>query len=253
MPNYTATALVIHRINLAENDRILTLYTPEHGKFSVVAKGARRPTSKFSGASDLFMLFRALLATGKSLDILSQCEILQSYSSLRYDLQRLARATYFCELLDRFTMERDPVNSESLFQLTTIALTLLQEPHANPDIITHAFELRLLAEQGYSPISDACVRCGEVVERRQVGFSPSLGGVLCASDRYRVEDAVSLSAEALEVLQALPEIDGEELMGLQPSTKAMHELDRALRWYIKLRAERDIKSAEFLDQLRANR
>jgi DNA repair protein RecO (recombination protein O) len=252
MPNYTATALVIHRNNLAENDRILTLYTSEQGKLSVVAKGARKPTSKFSGATELFTVFRALLATGRTLDILSQCEIIQAYSPLRYNLERLARATYFCELLDRFTMERDPVNAETLFQLTTAALRLLQEMEADPDVITHAYELRLLAEQGYAPVCDSCVKCGREAARGQAGFSPSLGGVLCSSDRYGAEDNLALSAEALQALQTLPEMDGEDLMGFRLSPKAMHEIDRALRWYIKLRAERAIKSADFLDQLRAS-
>ncbi len=252
MPSYTATALVIHRNNLAENDRILTLYTSELGKISAVAKGARKPTSKFSGATEIFTVFRALLATGRSLDILSQCEIVQAYTPLRYDLERLARATYFCELLDRFTMERDPVNAETLFQLSTAALRLLQETEADPDVITHAYELRLLAEQGYSPICDSCVKCGREITRGQVGFSPSLGGALCSSDRYGAEDSVSLTAEALGVLQSLPELDGEALLALHPSRKAMQEVGRALRWYIKLRAERAIKSADFLDQLRAS-
>ncbi|MCX6381736.1 MAG: DNA repair protein RecO [Armatimonadetes bacterium] len=252
MPSYTATALVIHRNNLAENDCILTLYTSELGKISAVAKGARKPTSRFSGATELFTVFHGLFATGRTLDILTQCEIVQAYTPLRYDLDRLARATYFCEVLDRFTMERDPVNAEALFQLTTAALRLLQETQATPDVITHAYELRLLGEQGYSPICDACVKCGREIVHGQVGFSPSLGGVLCSSDRYKTEDSVPLSAEALEALQLLPELDGEELLDFHPSRKALQEVGRALRWYIKLRAERAIKSADFLDQLRAN-
>ena len=66
MPTYTATGLVLHRLNLGETDKILTLYTHERGKISAVAKGARRATSRLSGATELFTLSRFLLATGKS-------------------------------------------------------------------------------------------------------------------------------------------------------------------------------------------
>src|SRR5579862_3611183 len=99
MPTYTADSLVLHRLNLGENDRILTLYTREHGKLSAVAKGARRATSRLVGATELFTQARVLLATGRSLDILTQCEIRASFPALRNDLERLARATYLCELL----------------------------------------------------------------------------------------------------------------------------------------------------------
>src|SRR5947209_8573031 len=107
MPAYPATGLVLSRRNLGETDRILTLYTREHGKLGAVAKGARRSGSRLSGATEPFTESRFLLATGRSLDIVTQCEVRQSFPGLRTDLEMLARATYFCELLSTFTVERD--------------------------------------------------------------------------------------------------------------------------------------------------
>ncbi|HLV79856.1 MAG TPA: DNA repair protein RecO [Chthonomonadaceae bacterium] len=251
MPTYPATGLVLHRLNLGETDKILTLYTREHGKLSAVAKGARKPASRLSGATELFTLSRFLLATGKSLDIVTQCEIQESFPSLRSDLARLARATYLCELLDRLTIERDATSSAELCDLTVWALTLLQRAGAYPDGIVHSYELRLLAALGYAPALDRCVRCGQPLERRTVGFSPSLGGTLCSADRYRVEDALPLSAEAVHLLQTLFSAEPETVLALHPSPRTAAEVDRALRWYVRYRAERDLKSADFLDQLRA--
>lgn len=252
MSNYTVNALVIHRTNLGESDRILTLFTKEEGKLAVVAKGSRKPTSKFCGASELFTLSRQLLATGKTLDILNQCEILNTFPSLRFDLDRLARATYFCELLDRLTLERDPFNAEELFDLTNAALSLLQNSEADPDMVTHAYELHLLSAQGYAPVLDHCVRCSSPLGRGQAGFSPALGGMLCYQDRYRAEDAVSLSAEAVEILQTLVEGETEAWLTLKPTPKVASEMARAMRWYIRTRIDRPLKSADFLDQLRAS-
>ncbi len=166
MPVYTATGLVLHRINLGETDKILTLYTRERGKLSAVAKGARRVTSRFSGATELFTVSRLLLATGKSLDIVTQCEIAESFPGLRADLPRLVRATYFCELLDRLTLEHDATASEELFDLTVSALYLLERAEAYPDSIVHSYEMRLMAALGYAPVLDHCVVCGNPLERR---------------------------------------------------------------------------------------
>lgn len=252
MPAYNATGLVLHRLNLGEADKILTLYTREHGKLSAVAKGARRAGSRLSGATELFTLSRFQLATGRSLDIVTQCEIQESFPALRTDLARLARATYFCELLDRLTAERDATASEELGDLTVSALYLLQRAETYPDGIVHAYELQLMAALGYAPVLDRCVRCGSPLERRTVGFSPSLGGTLCSADRYRVEDALSLTFDALSLLQTLFTAEPEILLTQQPTPKTAAEVDKALRWYIRFRAERDLKSADFLDQLRAS-
>ena len=128
MPSYNATGLILHRIDLGENDRILTVFTREKGKISAVAKGARRSSSRFSGATELFMQARLQLGVGRTLDVVSQCEIQNSFVALRSDLQRLVRATYFCELLDRFTGDRDESSSQELFDLTVGALLHLESP-----------------------------------------------------------------------------------------------------------------------------
>lgn len=251
MPNYTASGLVLHRLNLGETDRILTLYTREHGKLSAVAKGARNAKSRLGGVSELFTYSRLLLATGKTLDIITQAEIAESFPPIRADLDLLARATYICELLDRFTLERDAANSEELCDLTLSALHLLAQATGEPDVILHAYELHLLAALGYAPELDRCVACGEELPRRTLGFSPALGGVLCPADRWRAEDAIPLAADTVAMLRTVRDADNAALLALRPARKTLAEMNKALRWYIRVRADRDLKSAEFLDQIRA--
>ena len=96
MPVYKVNAVVLRRTDLGETDRILRLLTKEAGKVDAVAKGARRGMSRLSGATELFTFSRMLLAVGKSLDIVSQCEIRETFPALRDDLSHLARATYLC-------------------------------------------------------------------------------------------------------------------------------------------------------------
>ncbi len=248
MPAYKADAIVLHRTQLGETDKILTLFTRDLGKLNAVAKGARRPTSKLSGATELFMYLRLLLGTGKNLDIVSQCEILESFSALRNDLSPLVRATYLCELTDRLIEEREP--NPEVFDLLLSALYLLQRARENPDVIVHAFEMRLLAERGYAPALDHCVKCGQAPEARRLGFSPSLGGVLCSADRFATQDAIAIAPATLALLKRLGEAAPEELLATTPDPRAAREVAQCLRWYVRYRSERDLKSAEFLDRLR---
>jgi DNA repair protein RecO (recombination protein O) len=50
VPLYTAEALILRTYKLAEADRIVVFLTRDRGKKRGVAKGARRPRSKFAGA-----------------------------------------------------------------------------------------------------------------------------------------------------------------------------------------------------------
>jgi DNA repair protein RecO (recombination protein O) len=252
MPSYNATSLVLRRTDLGENDRILTLFTREKGKVSAVAKGSRKPASRLSGATELFIMARLQLGVGRSLDIVSQCEIEQSFQGLRSDLQRLSRAAYFCDLLDKFTGDRDSASSEELFDLTVGALLLLQRAGRYLDGVVHAYELQLLSTVGYAPVVDACLVCGGNLERGGVGFSPSLGGTICSADRFRANDATALSPEALQLLTRLQTVDPGEAIALAPSPRAAAEVAKAMRWFVRFRSERALKTADFLDQLRAS-
>lgn len=248
MPLYKVNAIVLRRSDLGETDRILRLFTREAGRVDAVAKGSRRPTSKLSGATELFTYSRMLLALGRSLDIVSQCEIRESFPVLRVDLQGLARATYLCELVERFTEEREP-NPEA-FDLLLSALYLLQRATDHPDVIVHAFELRLLDERGYRPELGRCVKCGGELDRRRGGFSPSLGGALCSADRFATDDSTALSWEALQLMRSLLHAETEDLLAIAPAPRPLNEAAKGLRWYIRHRTERDVRSADFLDMLR---
>ena len=51
---FRTEAIVLRRRDFGEADRLLTLYTPERGKISALAKGARKPTSRKAGHVELY-------------------------------------------------------------------------------------------------------------------------------------------------------------------------------------------------------
>ncbi len=252
MASYQTQGIVLYRVSSGETDRILTLFTREYGKLSAIAKSARKSGSRSSGATEMFTESRFLLGAGKSVDVISQVEIKQAFPSLRNDLERLTRATYYCELLDRFTVERDASDSVRLYDLIIAALSLLTENASSMDILVHAFEMRLLEILGYAPELNVCVMCGEDLNDGPLGFSPSLGGVLCRNHRFQTEDSFSMLPETLKHLRILQTARKSVLLTLAPSHKSGAEVAKALRRYIRERTDRELKSAIFLDMLRAS-
>src|SRR5215212_8873914 len=103
---YRTEAVIIRRGDMGEADRVLTLITPM-GKRRVVAKGARKTTSRLAGHIELFTHTSLLLAIGRNLDIITQSTIQHSFDSMRADLRRISAAYYVAELIDRLTEEED--------------------------------------------------------------------------------------------------------------------------------------------------
>src|SRR5437773_110507 len=94
MPVYKAEGIVIRRANLGEADRLVTLFCLDHGKVTVAARGARKMKSRFVGRLELFSHVRALLAVGRTLDVVSQVGVAATFSMPRQNLDRLGYAAF---------------------------------------------------------------------------------------------------------------------------------------------------------------
>lgn len=109
MRSFTDEGIVLKRSNLGEADRLLTLFTHRHGKITVIAKGLRRPTSKRASSLELFncVKFQAVQGRGE-LDILTEVELLDSFSSWRRHLGRVNLAYQLAEAVDKLTPLHQP-------------------------------------------------------------------------------------------------------------------------------------------------
>ncbi|MFQ5342424.1 MAG: DNA repair protein RecO, partial [Anaerolineae bacterium] len=117
---YRTPAIVLKRQDFGEADRILTLFTPAHGKLRVIAKGVRKTTSRKSGHVELFTYSNLLIAKGRNLDIVTQAEMIRPFRGLRQELPRISYAYYIAELVEKFTKEDD--ENRPLFDLLLATL-----------------------------------------------------------------------------------------------------------------------------------
>lgn len=245
---YRATAIVLRRLNIGETDRVVTLYSREKGKLSSIAKGARRPLSKLAGATELLTYGRYFLAIGREMDVITQTEILQSFPGIRKDLKRIAHGTYIVELVNAMVEEREP--NYDLFDTLLSSLYLL-EGEVDPEIVARHFELQIMSLLGYRPELDVCVRCGRRPAEPGVAFSPSLGGRVCEECGPLPHDVIYLSGETAGAMRQLMAAGPRELRSLRLPDAVKEELFLAVRWYVRYRLDRELKSAEFIQALAA--
>lgn len=145
MPAYKTKALCIKNKPFSEADKLVTIFSREYGKIKVIAKSARRVPSRLGGRVETLCLNDFLLAKGKSLDIVSQCEVLESFQGIRENSSALAVAFYFLRVVDAGTSEGQK-NSELFDLLTEYLFRLLDKEDLRK--MAGEFELDFLKLEG---------------------------------------------------------------------------------------------------------
>jgi DNA repair protein RecO (recombination protein O) len=233
--------LLIRQRDLGEADRILTFFTRERGKVSAIAKGVKRARSKLAPVLQLFAQARVQLAAGRSLEVVTQARLEETFCHLREDMGRYASACYVAEMAQAMTEEG--AAAEWVFELLAATLKGL-DAGGETATLTRGFELKLLTGLGYGPELETCVSCGVEVEDHPGGFSVPEGGVLCR--RCGRGEGAPLSRAGLLGMRDLVGLPQEELGGRRLTEKVRQELGRVLRRFVDYRLERPLRSAAFL-------
>jgi DNA repair protein RecO (recombination protein O) len=254
---YRTEAIVLRRHDVGEADRLLTLYTPKQGKVRVMAKGARKPSSRKAGHIELFMHSTLLIAKGRNLDIITQAEAIHPFRALREDLDRITHAHYVIELLDRFSSEGE--ENPTLFKLIVDALQHICETD-DLSLTVLFYELRLLALEGYQPQFFRCLDCGETIQPVTNYFDPEQGGILCPGCGEALIGRPGLpgrvrpvSVNTLKVLRYLQTHDYASCSRVRLRPETHRDMEAMMLHYITYILERNLKSVDFIHRLRRER
>ena len=176
MPLLRTEGIVLQTWDLGEHDRLVTLYTRDHGRLAGVARGARRIRSRFAGALELFTWGDAVgfEREGRALVRLDHFDIREPFRRLRDDLERLGQGARMIEAIARLTAERDA--QPLCFALLLRALRAL-DAGAAPARVQLAFALRLLDLLGHRPRLDRCGRCGRPGGTQGIAVDAAAGPV----------------------------------------------------------------------------
>ena len=200
MANYLQTkAIVLSYRDLAEHDRLYTLYTEKKGKIEVRVRGARKILSKLQPPLSSISVVRVLIYEGRSRPLLIGIETVERLPAIAKTLWRSQMAARFIKLIDLST--RPDVPDHELFALLRDAIHVVQYvEESRVAALRDAFILQLLGHSGYRSELDVCVQCRHVELR---GFSVAHGGAVCAKCIITDPNAVSISIVVFDALRAL--------------------------------------------------
>jgi DNA repair protein RecO (recombination protein O) len=158
---YSDEGVVLARRSYSEADRILSVFSKKHGRVTLIAKGVRKLLSRKRGYIEIFSRIKFQAAKGKTLDIMTEAEIIDDYGEIRGDLGKVSLAYYFMEVVGRTTRE----NEENI-KIYELILKYLQTLKTDGKLksLRKVFVYDILTTLGFWPKGRPLLRADEILE-----------------------------------------------------------------------------------------
>ncbi len=243
--SFVDEGLVLRRRAFNDADRILVVFTRDHGKLSVLARGARRAKSRAAAGLDLLTRTELQLTPGRGLGHLGQARPLGPPWPVD-DALRTACGAVLAELVDATLEEFHP--DPELYFLVAEARDRMAVAGSDcrAELCLAAF--RLAAVGGYRPEVNHCAGCGGGLRDRDSWFDTALGGVV-QGEACRPPNGLPCSAAALRVLRRMDVGDEGTLRRLRWTATLRDELESILLAHLEHHLDRRLRAARILHQL----
>jgi len=159
-------AYVLHQRAYRDTSAIVELFTPEHGRIGVVARGIKRPKSPWRG---LLQPFQPLLVSWRGRgELKTLADVEAQGMALQLSSQPLVSGFYLNELLMRLVARFDAqLTLFGCYDASLRALAVVQDDVALERVLRY-FERDLLAALGYALVLDCEVETGRPLTPAQV-------------------------------------------------------------------------------------
>ena len=233
--------IVLSETNYSESSKILNVFTKEYGLIGIMSKGCRNMKCKLRGVSRKLLYGKFYIRYKKDgISTLTAVDIIESYSKLLMDLEKISYASFLAELTLQVVREND---DSSILELVKNTLKKIEEGFS-PIVLSEILELKLLDYLGVSPSVDCCGVCGS--SKDIVTVDSSAGGYLCRNC-YHNEPIVS--DKAVKLLRLFYYVDINSISKLKVSDSVALEINQFLDDYYDRYTGIYLKSKDFIRQL----
>jgi len=178
MPLEQTEAIVLRTQPLADQDKLVTLFSRERGLIRGVAKGARKFGCRFGSSLEPLSIVRVFYYEKERRDLvtISNCDLIESFFEIQKTPETAFTLAYFAELIEEFFPARS--GEEKVFRLLRSVLQALKA-EGERDYLARYFEAWFLQINGLLPDFSRCRKCRRPVEDGRL--TARMDGVLCAS------------------------------------------------------------------------
>ncbi|MBR6252250.1 MAG: DNA repair protein RecO [Clostridia bacterium] len=232
--------IVIASANSSDNDKVLTILTPDLGKISAFYKGAKKSKTASLNSSE-YLSFSDLVLYKSPNDnySINNAETIEVFYNLRVDIDKLNYATAISKMVYDVTEENIP--SYDILQLFLNTLYVISETDKNLDLVFSVFQIRLLAILGFLPQIDRCINCDEpmVEEMEEFYFSIKDDGVKCKTCQKLDKSIIRLSKASFSAIVYALSCDAKKLYSFELPQDDIDELKVFTKLYTTQKLDKE--------------
>ena len=237
MASLKIKGIVIAENNMGDYDKMLTILTPNFGKISCVAKGARRSQSALLAGTQLFCFGEYLMYKGTNIYHINSCETIEIFYNLRTDLDKLKYAIHINKIIQDVTEENE--NCYKILQLFLNTLYTISETEQNKDFILSVFKLRLLCILGFTPRVLKCTSCKE--ENNLTRFSIRDNGVKCEACGRQDKSSIDMSESTTNAIKYTISSPAKKLYSFSLKDESLKEFELITKIYFNEKLEKEYR------------
>lgn len=248
MPAEITQGYVIKTQDYRDTSLLITVFTRDYGKLRAIVKGGRDGRNKLGSSLEPFSLNEMTIYRRKRSDLhlITKADLIENYNAIRKDLEVLATATYFMELIDQMI---DAHPHPEIFNMLPQVFDFMKEGNS-PKRAARIFEIKLLAHLGFMPELTHCIRC-QKANFDPIYFSISSGGIVCSNCRHEEAPLLLISQGAILFLKAAATKSFQELQMVKVSQEVGEKVERMMRQFLDFHLSYKPKSLTFLEKIGA--
>ncbi len=220
---YRIKAIVLMRQPLREHDLLVTVYSPEKGKQSLVARGARKFRSKIAAHVEPFCFIDCMVVCGKSHDYIGSALSSDCLPGLKSDLDKIEAASRVCRFFNLAIKEGQP-EAQLFVELRDILALIdgIGDP-ADVSLWADLSIFRLLSRTGYEPDLRNCVFCGSKPAAAGMVLDRRKNGIVCQRCAGQAK-GLTISENSVKLLRLANELEISRFRNLKISSELALEI-----------------------------
>lgn len=198
-------AICIRTVDYSETSQVVTFFTRQTGKITLMAKGSKRAKSAFGGPIEMFSCGKIVFSdTGRdkmgTLTEFEQIAQTPDSSAVASDIGTLNCCLFAVELVNLLTTDFDP--HPGLFDALVAFLTEVSRNKKKSLAALVIFQLTLLREIGLSPVFEYCVNCKNHFDTHthMAYFSNNAKGLICRDCQGAFPDSIQVAKKTVNYL-----------------------------------------------------
>ena len=237
MKQVKVSGVVISESNMGDYDKMITLLTPNLGKISCSARGARRTKSLLLAGTQFLCFGEYQLFKGGDSYNINSCETIEMFYNLRTDLDKLTYSSYITKIVSDVTTENQ--NSYNTLKLFLNTLYTISETDKDLDLVVSVFKLRLLKILGFAPNTRECVSCSS--KENITHFSIIDNGFKCSACSKQDTGAIEISEPTKNAIKYIMISDPKKIFSFSISEERKKELEIISSLYLNDKLDKEYK------------